>query len=266
MFTINLNKKIFWIIALLILFSNALLTYNMYIKNQEMIEIRALSKGDNLKNYFISMRNIYHHQFLDSGIDLNDSTLGFLPAHASTLISDKFAELSKDGTSIRNVTDRARNPKNKADKFELEAIEYFKNNRDKDMLVKKITQEGKEFFNFTSPLVIEPYCISCHGKKEETLPTIQRRYDNAYDYKVGDIRGVTSIKIPADDLIKVSMKNFYSTAILSWISILFLLVIIYFTIKKLTIKEVEQKLILQREVSEKNCRSPRAEKRVKNRQ
>ena len=253
MFTINLNKKIFWIIALLIFISNAVHTYSMYIKNQEMIEIRAFKKGDNLKNYFISMRNIYHHQFLQSGIDLNDSTLGFLPAHASTLISDKFAELSKDGTSIRNVTDRARNPKNKADKFELEAIEYFKNNRDKNMLMKRINQNGVDLFNFTSPLVIEPYCISCHGKKEETLSIIQKRYDSAYDYKVGDIRGVTSIKIPTEDLIKEGMQNFYSMAILSWISILFLLVIIYFTIKKLTIKEVEQKLILQREVKEKTA-------------
>lgn len=77
MFTININKKFFWVIATLIILSNALLTYNMYIKNQEMIEIRAFSKGDTLKNYFISMRNIYHHQFLQSGIDLNDSTLGF---------------------------------------------------------------------------------------------------------------------------------------------------------------------------------------------
>lgn len=177
----------------------------------------------------------------------------FLPAHASTLISDKFAELSKDGTTIRNVTDRARNPKNKADKFELEAIEYFKKNRNEDMLVKKITQDGKEFFNFTSPLVIEPYCISCHGKKEQTLPIIQKRYDSAYDYEIGDIRGVTSIKIPAEDFIKENMQNFYSTAILSWGSILFLLILIYFTIKKLTIKEVEQKLMLQREVNEKTA-------------
>lgn len=253
MFTINLNKKIFWIIALLIIFSNAIHTYDMYIKNQRMIEARALGKGDNLKNYLISMRNVYHHQFLNSGIDLNDSTLGFLPAHASTLISDKFSELSKDGTTIRNVTDRARNPKNKADKFELEAIEYFKNNRNKDTLMKRITQNGKDFFHFASPLVIEPYCISCHGKKEDTLDIIQKRYDTAYDYKIDDIRGITSIKIPADDLIKENMQSFYSMALLSWVSILFLLVIIYFTIKKLTIKDVEQKLILQREVNEKTA-------------
>ena len=253
MFHINLNRKIFWIVAVLIVFSNALLTYTMYKKNQEMIEVRALSKGNNLKNYFISMRNIYHHQFLNSGVDLNDTTIGFLPAHASTLISDKFAELSEDGTTIRNVTDRARNPKNKADKFELEAIEYFKNNPNKTTLMKKIEHNGMDFFNFTSPLIIEPYCIACHGKKEETLASIQERYDNAYDYKVGDIRGVTSIKIPSEKLTNESMHSFYNIAIFSWITILFLLILIYYTIKKLTIKDVEQKMILQNEVKIKTA-------------
>lgn len=57
------------------------------------------------------MRYVYHHQFLNSGLDINETTIGFLPAHASTLISDKFEEISKDGITIRNVTDRYRNQK-----------------------------------------------------------------------------------------------------------------------------------------------------------
>lgn len=253
MLHIDFNRKIFWIIAAFVVFFNALLTYTMYKKNQETIEVRALSKANNLKNYFLSMRNIYHHQFLNSGLDVNDTTIGFLPAYASTFISDKFVELSGDGTAIRNVTDRARNEKNQADKFELEAIEYFKKNPNETMLVKKIEQDGRDVFNFTSPLIIEPYCISCHGKKEETLPSIQKMYDGAYGYKVGDIRGVTSIKIPSEELTKESMQSFFSIAIFSLIMTLFLLIIIYYVIRELTIKDVEQKTLLQDEVKIKTA-------------
>jgi hypothetical protein len=114
----------------------------------------ALAKAKNLKDYFISMRGVYHHQFLKSGLDVNDTTIGFLPANASTFISDEFAKLSGNGTAIRNVTDRARNEKNQADKFELEAIEYFKKNPNETMLVRKIEQNGRNLFNFTSQLVI----------------------------------------------------------------------------------------------------------------
>lgn len=253
MLHIDFNRRIFWIIAAFVVFFNALLTYTMYKKNQETIEVRALSKANNLKNYFLSMRNIYHHQFLNSGLDINDTTIGFLPAYASTYISDKFVELSGDGTAIRNVTDRARNEKNKADGFELEAIEYFKKNPNETMLIKKIEQNGREIFNFTSPLIIEPYCISCHGKKEETLPSIQKMYDGAYGYKVGDIRGVTSIKIPSEELTKESMQSFFSIAIFSLIMTLFLLIIIYYVIRELTIKDVEQKILLQDEVKIKTA-------------
>ena len=248
MLHIDFNRKIFWIIAAFVVFFNALLTYTMYKKNQETIEVRALSKANNLKNYFLSMRNIYHHQFLKSGLDINDTTIGFLPAYASTFISDKFIELSGDGTAIRNVTDRARNEKNRADSFELEAIEYFKKNRNATMLVKKIEQDGRDIFNFTSPLIIEPYCISCHGKKEETLPSIQKMYDGAYDYKVGDIRGVTSIKIPSEELTNESMQSFYGVAVFSLLMTLFLLIIIYYVIRELTLKDREQKILLQNEI------------------
>lgn len=117
------------------------------------------------------MRYVYHQQFVDSGIDLNDSTVGFLPAHASTSISDKFSEISKDNISIRNVTDRPRNPKNMADSFELRAIEQFKNNPKISSIIEKVVENKKEVFRYTAPLLIEGYCLSCHGKKRMFIHT-----------------------------------------------------------------------------------------------
>lgn len=248
MVKIDFNKQLFWFIAVFILIFDVLLTYKMYQKEQQSIQERALAKAENLKNYFISMRNVYHHQFLNSNLELNESTVKLLPAYAATIISDKFAELSEDGTAIRSVTDRVRNEKNRADHFEREAIEYFKKNPNKPIQMRKIEQNGKKFFNFTAPLLIEPYCLLCHGKKEETLPSIQAMYDTAYDYKVGDVRGVISIKIPSEKLTYESMQGFYGMAIFSFMGVLFLLVIIYYIIKELTTKDVKQKLVLQNEI------------------
>lgn len=253
MFNINLNKKIFWIVALLIILPNLLFTVYLYEKNKNLVQIRAIARADSLRDYFLSMRHVYHHQFLNSGIDINETTVGFLPAHASTLISDKFEEISKDGITMRNVTDRYRNPKNKADEFELEAIKYFKDNPDKNTLIKKINKNKKEIVNYASPLVIDKYCITCHGNKDEVLPSITKMYDDGYGYKIGDIRGVTSIKIPLENLRSETMDGFYEITVLSWISILFLLIIIYFAIKKLTIKDVEQKIFLQNEIKKKTA-------------
>ncbi|MBW6489433.1 DUF3365 domain-containing protein, partial [Sulfurimonas sp.] len=253
MLKINLNKKIFWFVALLIIMANSILTIHIYKQKQELIQTRAFAKGETLKNYFISMRYVYHQQFLKSGLDINDSTLGFLPAHASTLISDKFEKLSKDNVTIRNVTDRPRNPKNMADAFELKAIDFFKKNPNSEAHIQKIKQNSKEILHYTAPLIIEKYCIQCHGKKEEVLESIQERYDTAYDYHTGDIRGVTSVKIPVEELEKVAMSSFYKTTFFNWFTTLLLLTIVYFAIKKLTIKDVKQKIVLQEEVRKKTA-------------
>lgn len=253
MLAFHLNKKIFWVIALLIVVANSFLTLYVYDHTHKAIEIRAFAKGESLKGYFLSMRYVYHQQFLQSGLEVNETTVGFLPAHASTLISDKFSELSSDGVTIRNVTDIPRNQKNMADEFELQAIEYFKNTKSQKAQIKKITQNSKEILHYTAPLIIEPYCIACHGKKEEVLPSILKMYDTAYDYKVGDIRGVTSVKIPIDSLEKAAIESFYQTAIFTWSIILLLLVVAYFAINKLTRQEVEQKVLLEKEVREKTA-------------
>ena len=252
-FTINLNKKIFWLVSSLILFFNLILSVYIYNENQALIEKKAYETSEALQKYFVSMRYVYHHQFLASGFDINDTTVGFLPAHASSLISDEFAKNIKDGTTIRNVTDRPRNPVNKADEFEVSMMEYFKKHPDAKNRITKIEQNGREFFHFAAPLSINKYCLTCHGAKEEALPSIVARYDTAYDYKVGDIRGVTSVKVPVDIITERTMPLFYKIVFLIWANIIILLVIIYYAIKKITIKDVEQKNLLKQEVREKTA-------------
>lgn len=245
---LNLTKQLFWIIAAFIAGATLLITLYLYHQNQQLVETRAVSRAHTLQAYFNSMRFVYHHQFLSSGLDLNDSTVGFLPAHAAALISDEFSKRSFDGTSIRNVSDRPRNPSNAADSHELEAMRHFAENPELKERFTTITQNGKEYFFYASPIKIEPYCIQCHGKKEEVLPYIARRYDSAYGYNVGDIRGLTSIKIPKEELSEHSLSIFLKEALFGWSIILFLLGLIYYAIRELTRRDIKSKQQLKSEV------------------
>lgn len=220
---------------------------------QKLIETRAVSRANSLKDYFTAMRYVYHQQFINSGLETTDSTLGFLPAHASTLINEKFSQISKDKITIRNVSDKPRNPVNKADEHELKAIEYFKNNTSDTMYLEKIIKNDKKYFNYTYPLVIEEYCLKCHGEKEKAMPSIKNRYDTAYGYEVGDIRGVTSIKIPLDVLENKTVGIFYKWLLIIWFIIIFLLSVIHYAVKSLTKKDIEQKIKLEQEVSLKTA-------------
>ena len=187
---LNLTKRLFWIIAFFIIAAQSIVVVYLYHKSEELVQKRAYSKSKTLQDYFVSMRYIYHQQFLASGIDLSDATVGFLPAHTSSYISEEFSKRSTDGITIRNVSERPRNLMNKADKLEEEMIEYFNKNPQENEKMKLLSDGQKEFYFFSAPLRIEPYCLSCHGKKEEVLPYIARRYTTAYDYKIGDVRGL----------------------------------------------------------------------------
>lgn len=158
-----------------------------------------------------------------------------------------------DGTTIRNVSDNPRNPTNKADTYEEESIKYFTNNPDKTSKMELIVEDGVEKFFYSFPLKIEAYCISCHGKKEEVLPYVLKRYDTAYDYEIGDIRGITSIKIPKKTLSDDSMKILWEHLVFKWIIIVSLLAMIYYIIRELTLKDVNAKELLQLEVNKKTA-------------
>lgn len=248
-FRFSLNANLFWIVTVLVVGGSIFDTYVRYRETQAIIEKMLHDRAESLNDYFISMRYVFHQQFLKSKVDLNDSTVGFLPAHASSLISDEFAKKESKKISIRNVSDQPRNPKNKADGIELSAIEYFKTNPATLELTKTIYQDGEEFYFFAAPLKIQQYCLACHGQKEDTLGYIQKRYNNAYGYKIGDVRGITSIKIEKSAFMAPVMRVFWDATFFGFGIALLLLALAYTAIARLTNKEVESKIELENTVA-----------------
>lgn len=241
----SLTKRLFWIVALCVVISHVTLVVYLYQQANSFVQMRAYSKAKTLQDYFMAMRYIYHQQFFSSGIDLNESTVGFLPAHASTHISDEFMKRSAQGITIRNVSDRPRNPVNQSDELETKAIRYFNQYPDRNESIEEIKENGKEFFFFAAPLRIQPYCLSCHGEKSDVLPYIAKNYDTAFGYTLGEVRGLTSIRITKDVLVDEVKVFFWKEIIFNWGVMFLLLVLVYIAIKKLTKRDVEQKKELQ---------------------
>jgi diguanylate cyclase len=226
-------------------------TLYLYKQTHDSVEQKAFARASLLENYFLSMRYVYHHQFLQSGFELDEKTVGFLPAHASTRISNDFAQKMGDGTTIRNVSDDARNPDNKADRFEEQSIRYFLQNPKQKAKLETIEQNGQELFFYSAPIRVQGYCVSCHGTQEEVLPFVLKKYDTAYGYKEGDIRGVTSIKIPLEKIYTATMTPFYKNVALNWFIMFLLLIGVYYIVKLFTLKEAQKKRDLEIEVNKK---------------
>jgi len=150
-----------------------------------------------IHGFMMATRRIYQQQFIDSGLPVNDDTIGFLPAHSFLLIGQEFANWNDSGIVFNNVSDRPRNPANRADRFELAAIDWFRTNPLAEERFTEIqTEDGRSSLLYTAPIRIEETCLKCHGQRERAPQSIQDRYSQAYDYEVGDMRGVVSIRIP----------------------------------------------------------------------
>jgi diguanylate cyclase (GGDEF)-like protein/PAS domain S-box-containing protein len=222
----SVQIKIWASVGLMLLLGFSLVLVDQYraMEAFAMEEVREDVRA--LRGLLMATRRVYHHQFLESGVALDDDTLGFLPAHALSRISRDFREWYGTGLSFNNVSDRARNPDNQADQHELEAIRYFRQNPEElEYITRFLGDDEREIFLFAQPIWTEPYCVGCHGPKDQTPETIARLYDEGFDYHAGDLRGIISIKVPSKTIRE--RKNHYILLLLRDQLVIFLLTLLF---------------------------------------
>jgi cytochrome c553 len=104
--------------------------------------------------------------------------------------------------SIKRVSDKPRNPNNKASKEEADLIALFQqkiNDKEGYTPVVKSLENGKK--QFYAPIVTNQMCLQCHGTPHKTvtsntLETVKKLYpkDVALGYDVNQVRGLWSIQ------------------------------------------------------------------------
>lgn len=127
-------------------------------------------------------------------------TLGaieFCNARASAL-TDSISVMNN--AVIRRLSDKPRNPKNRANKEELGYITYFKKLIAAGKEPKPVVIRDKNEVDFYYPITTNTMCLQCHGKPREqiapeTLATLKSLYplDKATGYSENEVRGIWSI-------------------------------------------------------------------------
>ena len=121
-------------------------------------------------------------------------------------------ELSlENGWRVTRVTTKARNSMlGTPDQWERETLAAFEARAAKGESYKTMKQSetvdeaGKSYYRFMKPLAVQPVCLKCHGNNEQIPEMVkaeldkQYPYDQAKNYKIGDLRGAISIKQPMD--------------------------------------------------------------------
>ncbi len=189
----------------------------------------AQKEAEVLNSYVMTHRSYYQKLFINKTIPLNSDTLHALPAFSAAPISKEFSKINTLGIIVKTASDRARNPKNMVDASELNAINYFKkNSTEKEYFSDKET----EYYQYGYALRIEQKCLKCHGPKETAPKFIQERYTAAYDYKLGEVRGIISIKLPKDILSEYFFKSFIFAVLYDFILLIALFSFIFYLVRK----------------------------------
>jgi hypothetical protein len=102
--------------------------------------------------------------------------------------------------SIRRVSNKNRNPRNKADKLEEFLIKGFGNdlNVEKELTPRLVLKDDSVIFY--KAIILQPMCLTCHGQPEKELTfqtdsLIRTLYprDKAIGYQINQVRGLWRI-------------------------------------------------------------------------
>jgi len=224
-----LTKRIAIAVPLLFMFIVIFrITYTYNEMNKQQLEF-AHKEAEVLNSYAMSYREYYQDAFNEHNIVLDEKTLYMLPAFSSKPISELFTKNNPLNISMKTVSDRARNPNNFADSTEKQAIAYFKKNPQEEQY---FSDKDSNFYQFAKPLRIEAKCLLCHGEREKAPAFIQTKYNTSYDYKLGELRGVMSIKIPKEALQKYFFNNFLDAIFYDLFLFFLLFIAIFYMLKK----------------------------------
>lgn len=207
-------------------------------RNLSLLEAKIYYEDSKvLKNFIEAYRSVYQRAFVENHISLNEVNMYLLPAMAISKISEEFTKVTGGRVTVNAVTDRPRNLKNKADKVEMRAIQFFKNNANEYEYSEKISSEKKQYYFYASPFFIKKICLQCHGSRNYVLPNVAKKYSTALGYKEGDLRGVISIKMKRENIRNELISLFFiKTTLVTFAGSICFLVIIFFLIRKLKIQ------------------------------
>ncbi len=224
----RLQQVIFGValLSLIIIVGKTVINYHLQRKiHVAFIEAQAQTLSTLAKAH----RDYYQKLYIDHTIPLNAQTLQGLPAFATGAISERFSKENLLSIVFATVSDRPRNPKHAPDPMQRSAMEYFRAHP-------KATEHfgsNDALYQYSTPLYIESKCLMCHGAREAAPDFIRDRYEEAYDYTLGELRGIMSIQIPKSTVDGLFWSQFmrvllYDSALLLALFALFLYLVYYF--------------------------------------
>lgn len=173
-----------------------ILSVPAYLFAEEGLEARkvaAITAADEI----INMRSSLAQAFIKPDMEITEETFKSVCGAVQKRVKEI---MEKEGLKIRHAAVKNRNPNFAARPDEVKILDAF----DKDRGIKDkwdtVEMDGKKYLRYMRPIFVESACTACHGPKDKRPKFIVEKYpnDKAFDFKVGDLRGMIEVMFQAD--------------------------------------------------------------------
>jgi len=119
----------------------------------------------------------------------------------------------KSGFYIKQTSLKYRNPLNKPNANEKRILKLIEEKKLPEYWEIGKNQKGEEVLRYAKPLYIKKACLKCHGVPHKDVPdklynALVKDYGPvAFNYKVGDVRGIVSVEVPMTQVTKSISKT-----------------------------------------------------------
>jgi len=154
----------------------------------EARKVGAITAADEIVN----MRSSLAQAFIRPDTEITEETF----KNVCGAVFKRAKEIAeKEGFKIRHAAVKNRNPNFAAKQDEIKILEAFDKDRDMKDKWDTVEMEGKKYLRYMRPIFVEEACTACHGSKDKRPKFIVEKYpnDRAFDFKVGDLRGMIEV-------------------------------------------------------------------------
>lgn len=105
---------------------------------------------------------------------------------------------STHGWTVQQIAEKYRNPAHQLDSTDAEAYAHFAEHPNLMRRWTRVERNGTPGWRYDRRITVEPSCLACHGAKADRPDFVKQNYpdDRAYDFDVGDLRGLYTVFVP----------------------------------------------------------------------
>ncbi|MBW1637172.1 MAG: DUF3365 domain-containing protein, partial [Deltaproteobacteria bacterium] len=194
-------KRFFLWSTLILIGGGLLLSALSFWNTRRLLMAEAMAKSEVILQEAEAIRSYVKEELRPKMFELHGEDAFIIEAmsttYVSTSIMERFAR-SMPNYIYRRASVNPHNPKNMADPFEEEMLDWFEEDSSRAFWQGVVHKNGESLFISMQPDYFAPACIRCHGRAEDAPQPLIDRYGSkgGFRFKAGDLAGIDSVAIP----------------------------------------------------------------------